>query len=515
MHLTFSEIANVRTGLTASEAVSLLLAAAHEMKRTAGGDGMALPPADRILLGTAGDVSFVYPFDATAGDAAAAGAALLRRLLKLDDRASAKQGQPMPGPLALLMARAAREIDLPVPAYREFLDALERYGRPDPAVLASIHARCVAPHVAPRAQADQPHPARRGTMATSAAAAAALIGSLGLWIAFGSSHASPSPENVSRASRDLAEPPDVEYATPDETAPILAPPGRSPETAHSSSPPRVSAGSSIVSAGPLLSSSIVGADVFSPSFAPHGHDVLFHAGRTGAALMRASIDGSGHVEFTTLLRDGWANHHAAISPDGSQLAFDSDRDGTRGVYVARPDASGATKVSGDGYAAVPRWSPDGRRLAFIKAESKRPKVWNVWIADLDAHTLSRVSHHAVGQAWGGSWFPDGQRLAYSVEDTLIIANLANGTVEVLRSPRPNALIRTPAVSPDGRWIVFQVFHDGVWLLNVQTLTMRRVLEDPAAEEFAWSPDSTHVAYHTQRRHAWSVWQLQLRPAAAG
>jgi Tol biopolymer transport system component len=275
--------------------------------------------------------------------------------------------------------------------------------------------------------------------------------------------------------------------------------------AHSSGP--------AVSAEPLLSSSVVGSDVFSPSFAEHGRDLLFHAGHSGAALMRASFDDQGHTAIETVLQDGAANHHAALSPDGRWLAYDSDRDGTRAVYVARADASEPRKISGDGYAAVPRWSPDGRRLAFVKGEPARTRVWNVWVADLAANTLSRVSRHRVGQAWGGSWFPDGKKIAYSVEDTLVIANLETGTTRTLRSPRRGQLVRTPAVSPDGNWVVFQVHRDGVWLLDVSNLTMRRVLGDPAAEEFAWSPDGSRVAYHTRRQHGWSLWQLELHPAA--
>jgi Tol biopolymer transport system component len=172
-------------------------------------------------------------------------------------------------------------------------------------------------------------------------------------------------------------------------------------------------------------------------------------------------------------------------------------------------------VSGDGYAAVPSWSFDGTRLAFIRAEPARQRVWNVWVADLEAGTLMRVSRHRVGQAWGGSWFPDGEHIAYSVEDTLVIAGLQNGTTRVVRSPRPGRLIRTPAVSPDGNWIVFQVHRDGAWLFDVSTGAMQRLLGDAAAEQFAWSPDGRRVVYHTRRGGAWSVWQLEWDSATSG
>jgi hypothetical protein len=50
------------------------------------------------------------------------------------------------------------------------------------------------------------------------------------------------------------------------------------------------------------------------------------------------------------------NHYAQPSPNGRFVAFDSDRDGERGSYVANRDGSQVRRVSGAGYAAVPRWS---------------------------------------------------------------------------------------------------------------------------------------------------------------
>jgi Tol biopolymer transport system component len=215
-----------------------------------------------------------------------------------------------------------------------------------------------------------------------------------------------------------------------------------------------------------------------------------------------------------VLDDGAANFHGALSPDGQLLAYDSDREGTRGVYIARADGSESRRVSGDGYAAAPRWSPDGRRLAFVKGEPDRARVWNVWLLELDSDRLMRISDHGGGQAWGPSWFPDSRRVAYSVEDRLVAVDIDRGNRRVWRAPAPGRLIRTPAVSPDGRWIVFQMYRDGVWLLDVHTGAMRRVLADKAAEEFAWTPDGRHVAYHSRRAGAWSLWRLPIDAAAA-
>ncbi len=36
-------------------------------------------------------------------------------------------------------------------------------------------------------------------------------------------------------------------------------------------------------------------------------------------------------------------------------------------------------------------------------------------------------------------------------------------------------------------------------------SMRKVLEDPSAEEFAWSPDGRDVAFHSRRSGEWGLW----------
>ena len=101
-----------------------------------------------------------------------------------------------------------------------------------------------------------------------------------------------------------------------------------------------------------------------------------------------------------------------------QVAFDSDRDGERGVYVADANGRGVRRVSGDGYAAVPTWAPDGGRLAFLRAEPGRPGVWNLWLLDRDTGRQTRLTSFQRGQVWGGAWFGDGRRIAYSHEDRL-------------------------------------------------------------------------------------------------
>ncbi len=72
------------------------------------------------------------------------------------------------------------------------------------------------------------------------------------------------------------------------------------------------------------------------------------------------------LRITRVVDDHAKNYHARPSPDGQQIAFDSDRDGERGIYVANVDGTNVKRVSGPGYGAIPSWSPDGTRLAFVR-----------------------------------------------------------------------------------------------------------------------------------------------------
>jgi WD40 repeat protein len=248
------------------------------------------------------------------------------------------------------------------------------------------------------------------------------------------------------------------------------------------------------------------ADMYSPAFSADGRTVFFHTGGTRSsrsALMKRGADDD-QARPIPILDDGSRNYHAQPSPDGRHVAFDSDRDGERAVYVIDADGSNIRQISGSGYAAVPTWSPGSDRLAFIRAEPARPKVWNLWLLTFSTGELRRLTRFTYGQTWGASWLPDGRRVVFSHEDRLVMLSLDDGRMQSYPTPVRGRIVRTPAVSPDGGRVVFQVWHDGAWLLDLGTGVMRCVLEDPTAEEFAWSPDGRRVAYHSRAGGRWAI-----------
>lgn len=310
-------------------------------------------------------------------------------------------------------------------------------------------------------------------------------------------------------------PPDRPMASPDRPAAPLDRAAASPDRpvatdGRTAALPGRASPATLQDAGPVRALRGLEGPAFSPAFASNGSAMFFQTGdrrdpRSAIAMASGSLDGD--LRIVKIVDDGSRNYHAQPSPDGRAIAFDSDRDGERGVYVADRTGAGAHRVSGPGYAAVPTWSPDGTRIAYIRAEPDRPSVWNLWIQPATGGRARRVTEYPSGQTWSASWFPDNRRICYTHETTLTILDLVTGESRQFDSPVTGSLMRTPAVSPDGSRVVFQVFHRGAWILTVDDGAMTPVLEDPTAEEFAWAPDGRRIAFHSKRNGRWGIYLL--------
>jgi hypothetical protein len=432
-------------------------------------------------------------------------------------------GAKLPGGLRYTLARARLEVDArPFDSLDELSAALGRQEQGDRReVLRALWNRAAPPAVAAtaadldrRRAAPSPAELRRHLrhadaelfQARSSAPCWAVGGAMAVLIAFGVGYAVVDGLRRPAHTPPAAPAPLAIHRQSLPAVPLAPAPGRSMQPGTPVPPQREPA-----QREPALVRAVSGeaGPTFSPSFESSGTALFFHAGRStdpSSALEAGAMTDSG-LRVMTILDDGAKNCHVQPSPDGSRLAFDSDRDGQRGVYIANRDGTGVQRVSGAGYAAVPTWSPDGTRLAFIRAETDRPRVWNLWVMNLATGADRRLTAFRYGQTWNASWFADGRRVCYTHEDRLIVADLGTGATSEYVSPVSRALVRTPAVSPDGRHVMFQVARSGAWLLDLADGSMRCVLADPTAEEFAWSPDGRRVAFHSRRDGQWGIWFL--------
>jgi Tol biopolymer transport system component/imidazolonepropionase-like amidohydrolase len=115
------------------------------------------------------------------------------------------------------------------------------------------------------------------------------------------------------------------------------------------------------------------------------------------------------IEFTT---DEATWTSLDVSPDGRTIAFDLLGD----IYTLPIEGGRATRiVGGMSFESQPKFSPDGRAIAFL---SDRSGVENVWIADADGSnprpvTKDRVTNDAPQSMCSPSWTPDGEYLLVS------------------------------------------------------------------------------------------------------
>jgi dipeptidyl aminopeptidase/acylaminoacyl peptidase len=98
------------------------------------------------------------------------------------------------------------------------------------------------------------------------------------------------------------------------------------------------------------------------------------------------------------------------SPDGSKIAFTSNRGGNIDVYVMDADGTDPVNVSANPATDwMPAWSPDGSRLAFIAG---RDADFELYAMNADGSGQTRLTGHP-GAEFSPAWSPDGTRITYN------------------------------------------------------------------------------------------------------
>jgi Tol biopolymer transport system component/DNA-binding winged helix-turn-helix (wHTH) protein len=231
---------------------------------------------------------------------------------------------------------------------------------------------------------------------------------------------------------------------------------------------------------------------------PDGDAILFSS---GGGLWRMRVDGRGTSAGDRLTYAGARAADPALSRDGRRLVYSqhllrqniwrADLAGDGDAIGARMELVPSTRED-----SWPQYSPDGSRIAFL---SDRSGARQIYVCDAGGSNLRRLTslEGGVERPYPG-WSPDGRQIVFSARAD---SNTDLYVVDVSGGP-PRRLTTEPAAefhpqwSRDGRWIYFASDRSGtpqVWKMPSGGDRAAQVTERGGEGPFE-SPDGRHLYY---------------------
>jgi Tol biopolymer transport system component len=193
----------------------------------------------------------------------------------------------------------------------------------------------------------------------------------------------------------------------------------------------------------------------------------------------------------------------ALSPDGHQLMF-SRLGNTGGADLWLRDFAGNSeaRITFDGIAEYPQWSPDASRVVFSGyGPAPPPKLFVTNIPPRSAPSLvadSRVPNFASSWSADGRWIVSVRTQDPVNRQDLWIQRLQDGVAERLAfNTRANEF--QGKVSPDGRWIAYTTDESGkdeVWVASFPAGTNRRLVSIGGGALPGWGENGREIVYVT-------------------
>ena len=189
---------------------------------------------------------------------------------------------------------------------------------------------------------------------------------------------------------------------------------------------------------------------------------------------------------------------------GEQIAFVSNRDGNRDIYVVNIDGSNRRNLTNHGAPdSDPAWSPDGSQIAF---RSDRDGNAEIYVMDTNGNNLRRLTD-SIAADFSPVWSPDGSQIAFTSNRSgsfdIYVMNAVDGSdPHPLTDTEASYNDHHPAWSPDGSQIVFVSDRDGnteIYRMNADGSSLRRLTNHSAWDgNPAWSPDGSEIVFVSDR-----------------
>jgi TolB protein len=215
-----------------------------------------------------------------------------------------------------------------------------------------------------------------------------------------------------------------------------------------------------------VTSSYAGSD-FDPIVTPDGKHLIFASTqhRPTADLYIKSITGS---VVTRLTDDPAQDVMPSISPDGSYIAFASDRAGSWDLFIMPFEGGKVVQLTSESANDLhPTWSPDGRQIAFCRLGQQSGR-WEIWVKDVLADNGAQFIGFGLFPEWcpvAGTGIGGADQIlfqrsrergdrAFSVWTLDFNPTPGTASRETELATGPNHALINPSWSPDGQFITF-------------------------------------------------------------
>ncbi len=255
-----------------------------------------------------------------------------------------------------------------------------------------------------------------------------------------------------------------------------------------------------------------------PHLSPDGEKIVFTSNRSGIEIYTMDSDGTNLTRLTTNDGDGARDvyvrdEHPRWSPDGTKIAFHSDRNGSQDIFVMDADGSNVVQVtSATSDEVYPEWSPDGNTLAFCIATYIRDRQ-ELFLINLDGTDMRQITDTGdlnLYPRWAKSdpvhpvEVPGNTRVAF-VSDRSGSADIYSmdpygNNLSKLTSGEYNNT--NPAWSPDGTELAFTTDRDGnsqIYVMKANGTQQENLSNGPSDDnQPSWSQDGKHIAFTSDR-----------------
>lgn len=232
------------------------------------------------------------------------------------------------------------------------------------------------------------------------------------------------------------------------------------------------------------------------SYSPDGSQIIFESNRDGNwEIYRMNIDGSDQQRLTSNTHD---DRRPSWHPSGNQIVFESVRGGKNGIYQMNLSDLSIDKVNTpelEGELIFPRYAPDGNRIAVGQSMSSDKS--RILIIDTSGKVLVTIADYGFRSTFP-RWSSEGESILFfsrhetnNKDDELYIINLLDKSKKRLTNwPKHNFC---PVWSKDNKKIAFvQSMEDTrpeIFVMNTDGSQQTRITNNQDGDTLPdWSPD---------------------------